>query len=120
MGCRRISPGFPLPNEVLCRLLVALLILAPAAAMGQQELEQKPIVIKGDQALPATLYIAPWKRVSKPLESGMLDGDIVQDTQPVERDLFLRELELRRQGYSIGDPESVQVPIRPATPSTPD
>ena len=95
-------------------LLLAAALLGPLAAAEEQELEQEPIVIKGDQGLPRTLYIAPWKRVGKLLASGVLDGDVREQAEPLERDLFLRELELHRQGYSLGNPDSVTIPIRPA------
>ena len=35
------------------------------------------------------------------LDSDALEGDIGEETQPLERDLFQRELELQRQGYSV-------------------
>lgn len=72
-----------------------------AAACAQEQLEQDTILIKGNQELPRTLYIAPWKRVGVPLDSDALEGDIGEETQPLERDLFQRELELQRQGYSV-------------------
>lgn len=95
-------------------LVLAAALLGPLAASGEQELEQEPIVIKGDQGLPRTLYIAPWKRVGNPLASGVLDGDVREQAEPLERDLFLRELELHRRGYSLGNPDSVTIPIRSA------
>ncbi|MEJ2533057.1 MAG: hypothetical protein P8Y92_14790 [Halioglobus sp.] len=105
----------PSPGAVILRgLLLVTALLGSLAASGQQQLEQEPIVIKGDQRLPRTIYIAPWKRVGKPLPSDVLDRDIGQDAEPLERDLFLRELELYRQGYSVGSPDSVAIPIRPA------
>jgi len=80
-------------------LLVAALLWALNAS-GQEQL----ISIKGNQGLPKTLYIAPWKRVGAPLESDELEGDIREETQPVERDIFQHELELQRQGYSVDRP----------------
>ncbi len=84
------------------RLLLIVITLWVLNASGQeQQLEQETISIKGNQGLPKTMYIAPWKRVGAPLESGDLEGDIGKETEPVERDIFQRELELQRQGYSI-------------------
>ena len=100
--------------KTLRGLLLVSALLGPSVAAGQQELEQEPLVIKGDQALPRTIYVAPWKRVGEPLPSGVLEPDISQEAEPLERDLFLRELELHRQGYSVGNPDSVAIPIRPA------
>ena len=80
-------------------LVVATLWVLPTR--GEQQLEQETISIKGNQGLPKTLYIAPWKRVGAPLEGGALEGDVGEETEPLERDIFQRELELQRQGYSI-------------------
>ena len=87
-------------KQCLCVLFVIVnLSILPASA--EQPLEQETISIKGNQGLPKTLYIAPWKRVGAPLASGELEGEVGQETEPVERDIFQRELELQRQGYSV-------------------
>ena len=86
------------------RLLLVAVTLWALPAGGEQQLEQETISIKGNQGLPKTLYIAPWKRVGVPLESDELEGDIGSETEPVERELFQRELELQRQGYSVDSP----------------
>jgi len=83
-----------------CLLLVVTLLWVPNAS-GQEQLEQETISIKGNQGLPKTLYIAPWKRVGAPLESDEPEGDIREETEPLERDIFQHELELQRQGYSV-------------------
>ena len=83
------------------QLLLVVTTLWVLPARGEQQLEQDTISIKGNQGLPKTLYIAPWKRVGAPLQSGALDGDVGEETEPLERDIFQRELELQRQGYSI-------------------
>ena len=83
------------------RLLLVVVTLWVLPASGEEQLEQETISIKGNQGLPKTLYIAPWKRVGAPLESDELEGDVGKETEPVERDIFQRELELQRQGYSI-------------------
>ena len=87
-------------KQCLCVLFVIVnLSILPASA--EQPLEQETISIKGNQGLPKTLYIAPWKRVGEPLASDRLDGEVDEEAQPVERDIFQRELELQRQGYSV-------------------
>ena len=82
-------------------LLLVVVTLWVSPVCGEEQLEQETISIKGNQGLPKTLYIAPWKRVGAPLESDVLEGEIGTETEPVERDMFQRELELQRQGYSI-------------------
>jgi hypothetical protein len=88
------------PNQYIC-LLLASVSLWVSGACAQEQLEQDTILIKGNQGLPSTLYIAPWKQVGSPLESTPLDGDVGKETEPVERDIFRRELELQKQGYSV-------------------
>ncbi len=83
------------------RLLLLVIPLWLLNASAEPVLEQETITIKGRQGLPGTLYIAPWKRVGAPLESDELEGDIKPETEPLERDIFQRELELKRQGYSV-------------------
>ena len=83
------------------RLLLVVVTLWVLPAGGEEQLEQETISIKGNQGLPKTLYIAPWKRVGAPLESDALEGELGEETEPLERDMFQHELELQRQGYSI-------------------
>lgn len=83
------------------RVVILALSLGASHAGAGPVLEQETITIKGNQGLPNTLYIAPWKRVGEPLESAPLEGEIREETEPVERDLFRRELELQRRGYSV-------------------
>ena len=88
------------PKQTI-RLLLVVATLWVLPASGEEQLEQETISIKGNQGLPKTLYIAPWKRVGAPLQSEGLEGEVGEETEPVERDIFQRELELQRQGYSI-------------------
>jgi hypothetical protein len=89
------------PKHCARLLLVGITLWVLNASGQEQQLEQETISIKGNQGLPKTMYIAPWKRVGTPLESDELEGDIGKETEPVERDIFQRELELQRQGYSV-------------------
>jgi len=79
-------------------------MLFRALAGTGSELEQDTLIIRGDQTLPRTMYIAPWKRVGEPLKSKPLELDLRREATPVERDLFLRELQLHRQGFSVEAP----------------
>ncbi len=90
---------------MLLKQCMRLLFVVPAlwvlTATAQEQLEQETISIKGNRGLPKTLYIAPWKRVGAPLESDRLEGEVGEETKPVERDMFQHELELQRRGYSL-------------------
>ena len=99
------------------RLLPVILCLWTVTAGAEEQLEQDTILIKGNPGLPGTLYIAPWKRVGVPLQSGVLEGEVGQETEPLERDLFQRELELQREGYSVEQPPPPQTPPAPTAGS---
>jgi hypothetical protein len=99
------------------RLLLAVICLSMEPALAEEQLEQETIVIKGNQGLPRTLYIAPWKRVGTPLGSSAIEGEIGEETEPLERDLFQRELELQREGYSTSEPSPSQLPTDTAAGS---
>ena len=95
------------------QLLLFLIICQWSTASGaQEELQQDPIVIKGNKGLPKALYIAPWKRVGTPLESGEIQTEISAEPEPVERDLFQLELELHGHGYGTAGVPEPQVPDR--------
>lgn len=82
-------------------LLAASLLVASPRVHCEEQLEQETISIRGNQALPKTLYIAPWRRLGAPLEGSELENSVREKLDPVERELFRRELELHREGYSL-------------------
>ena len=82
-------------------MMLPLMVTSVVQGQEQGQLEQETISIKGNQGLPRTLYIAPWKRVGSPLESGELDGEFRKEAEPLEPDLFQRELQLHDKGYSV-------------------
>jgi hypothetical protein len=88
-------------TKQLSGLLVMFLLLTASRLHGQEQLEQETISIRGNQGMPKTLYIAPWKRVGSPLEGEKPDGNFREEIDPLEPDLFQRELELHREGYSV-------------------
>ena len=78
-------------------LLMGCTLLAPAVLCSGQEMEQEPIVIKGEQGAPGTIYIAPWQKLGGALDSDPLEAEFELDAQPLDRDVFLRELKLQRR-----------------------
>jgi hypothetical protein len=85
---------------VVCLLLPFFLAVA-ASTPGQETLEQDELSIRGNRALPKTLYIAPWKRLGSPLEGDALNSRLEDRMDPVEQDLFRKELELHQDGYIL-------------------
>ena len=88
------------PKQINRALLMGMLLTAPGLH-GQEQLEQETISIRGNQGLPKTLYIAPWKRVGSPLEGETPEGTLSEEIEPLEPELFQRELELHKEGYSV-------------------
>lgn len=88
--------------RALAVMFMALPAVFPASAQQQPpQLEQPSISIRGNQALPKTLYIAPWKRLGSPLEGTPFEGRVGDSLEPLERDLFRKQLELIEEGYSV-------------------
>jgi hypothetical protein len=87
-------------RDVVCLLLPFFVAAAPSA-LGQESFEQDQLSIRGNRALPKTLYIAPWKRLGAPLEGDALNSRLEDKLDPIEQDLFRKELELHRDGYIL-------------------
>ena len=86
--------------DVVCFLL-PFFVAVTTPAFGQDSFEQDPLSIRGNRALPKTLYIAPWKRLGAPLEGDALKSRLEDKLDPVEQDLFRKELELHQDGYIL-------------------
>ncbi len=82
-------------------LSIPFLMLSSAAAEEPEQLEQKTLSIRGNQALPGTLYIAPWKRLGAPLDGTPFESGLDDKPEPLERELFRKQLELIQEGYSV-------------------
>jgi len=91
----------PLIRRSSVALLFPVLLVAATLALGQERFEQDKLSIRGNKALPKTLYIAPWKHLGSPLDGGDLNSRLEDKLDPVEQDLLRKELELHRDGYSV-------------------
>ena len=89
---------------------LSLVLVGPGAVSAQskrsdeeqQQLQQDPILIKSNQGLPNTLFIAPWKKVRGKVPDGTpLESSVEQKIEPVDRDVLRRELDLYEKGYSV-------------------
>ena len=84
-------------GRTLVGLLIGCTLAALAVPCSGQAMEQETIVIKGEQGAPGTIYIAPWKKLGGALDSDPLEAEFDLDAQPLDRDVFLRELHLQRR-----------------------
>ena len=87
-------------NDLIVPLAVSVLVSSPGIH-GAEQLEQETISIRGNRALPKTLYIAPWKRLGAPLSGEDLESMVSEKVDPVEQELFRREIDLHREGYIL-------------------
>ena len=63
------------------------------AVAAESELELEGMAVKGNQELPKSLYIVPWKASELGEIAGLPAGSLLNESlQPVERDIFRREL----------------------------
>jgi len=103
---RRRTPSQAAACSAFLVLTLSVSALAQTESEQQRaisrELEQERILIKGNQGLPTTLFIAPWKKVrGKVPEGGPLESRVDQSVEPVDQEVFRRKLELYDQGYPV-------------------
>ncbi len=80
----------PAKLSVIC--LISLLWIAPIYAADQLDLEGATIT--GSQELPKALHIVPWKSAEAGDLAGRPLNSLVDEIlAPIDRDVFLRELE---------------------------
>lgn len=85
---RQAFAGKPAPTV----LLIGMLWLSPTHAADSLDLDGSTIT--GNQELPKALYIVPWKSADPGNLAGRPLNSLVDEIlAPVDRDVFLRELE---------------------------
>ncbi len=70
--------------------------LAPVFAEDKKDDEVKDlsgISIIGNKEAPKSLYIVPWKDSEVGVESSLTSGLLDESMKPVDKDVFMRELE---------------------------
>ena len=76
----------------ITRLLVGLAVAGPVAATDALELDGATII--GNSELPKALHIVPWKSAEPGELAGRPMNSLVNEIlAPVDRDVFLRELQ---------------------------
>ena len=84
--------------------LVAALAQAEAKKTEQAKPEKQSvkllsgIAIVGNKEAPTSLYIVPWKNSQVGVETSLQSGFLNEDMVPVDKEVFMRELEF----YDIG------------------
>ncbi|WP_237066520.1 hypothetical protein [Microbulbifer guangxiensis] len=93
---------------------LGLVVLPPAVAMAQDEgatdkagkkvdggvKELSGISIIGNKEAPKSLYIVPWKSSEVGVESELVSSLMNDDLQPLDKEVFTRELEFYRMSLS--------------------
>ena len=81
------------PHLLCCSLCAAVLALPPGAA-AEERLDLEGTTITGNQELPKALHIVPWKAAGTGDLAGRPLNSLVDELlAPIDRDVFLRELE---------------------------
>lgn len=81
-----------LASKVLGAALLA--ILLPATGVTEERLDLEGTTITGNQELPKALHIVPWKAAGTGDLAGRPLNSLVDELlAPIDRDVFLRELE---------------------------
>lgn len=65
---------------------------APAKKAADEAKELSGISIIGNKEAPKSLYIVPWKDSQVGVESSLTSGLLDERMQPVDKDVFMREL----------------------------
>lgn len=66
---------------------------AKKAASADEAKELSGISIIGNKEAPKSLYIVPWKDSEVGVENSLTSGLLDERMQPVDKDVFMRELE---------------------------
>ena len=75
-------------------------VAAPAAAAEKMDMEGMSVI--GNRELPKALHIVPWKAAdSGDLAGRPLNSLVDQTLEPLDRDVFLRELEYYEAVHGI-------------------
>lgn len=68
-------------------------IFVTSVAMSASDMELDGMAVKGNQELPKSLTIVPWKASGIGEIAGLPGGSLLNESlQPVEREVFQREL----------------------------
>lgn len=87
-------------RQVMILLLAGLATAGPAVAADELELDGATIV--GNRELPKALHIVPWKSAEPGELAGRPMNSLVNEIlAPVDRDVFLRELQYYEAVHSF-------------------
>jgi hypothetical protein len=74
-------------------LLVAVNVAAEEKKVDNEVKELSGISIIGNKEAPKSLYIVPWQNSEVGVETSLSSGLLDDNMMPVDKDVFLRELE---------------------------
>ena len=86
-----------------CAIAATCMIFLSAPAHAADELDLEGTTITGNQELPKALHIVPWKSAEAGDLAGRPLNSLVDEIlAPIDRDVFLRELEYYEAVHSSG------------------
>ena len=80
-------------------LLAAVNVTAEEKKVDNEVKELSGISIIGNKEAPKSLYIVPWQNSEVGVETSLSSGLLDDNMQPVDKDVFLRELEFYRLSH---------------------
>lgn len=86
-------------NYQACLVMLLGLLLASVSSVAEEKKvdtevkELSGISIIGNKEAPKSLYIVPWQNSEVGVETSLSSGLLDDNMQPVDKDVFLRELE---------------------------
>ena len=85
-------------------LLAMILSGTPMLACGEDNIDLEGTTVIGNRELPKALHIVPWKAANSGDLSGRPMNSLIDQTlEPLDRDVFLRELEYYEAVHGIGE-----------------
>lgn len=95
--------------NVLFRLACCLLVLMPFSAQaGADKVETlRGISIVGNKEAPKALFLVPWKNSELGIGSSLTSGLLDEGMKPVDKEVFMRELEFYEFSHANQSPASV-------------
>ena len=82
-------------------ILFSALVVAEDKKKQTEVKELSGISIIGNKEAPKSLYIVPWKNSEVGVRSSLISGLLDETMKPVDKDVFMRELEFYELSHGI-------------------
>lgn len=84
-------------NHIASSLMMVMLLITMAPVMAAEKDDDAKVLsgisIIGNKEVPKSLYIVPWKNSEVGVESSLNSGLLDDSMKPVDKEVFIRELD---------------------------